>query len=508
MAAVSVRKAQDPLILAIDIGSSACRARLYDAAGASLRGTRHRIPHQIESGPDGSAVIDPDLVLLHVSEVIGATLSTGTYWNRIEAVAMDTFASSLVGVDADGVAITPCLTYADARPSQQVLALRAELDEPEAQQRTGCRISTSYLPAQLRWFYETQPDLAGRVARWLSLGEYVYARLLGQYAAAYSTAAWTGLLNRRSACWDEQLITAAGARLDQFSPLHDTTEPLDGSETEAARRWPALAQARWFPAVADGFSSNVGSGASDSSTLALAAGTSGALRVLVEGVPEQIPAGLWCYRVDRRRSLLGGALNDAGRLVLWLRSNLNLPQDDAELNAVLASPPAAGTPAVLPFLTGERSPGWATAARAAFVDITATTRALDLLRGAMEALALRYGLIADQLAMVAPLATRVVASGGVVEATPGWLQIVADVLGRPVSRSEERNATMWGTALIALDVLAPDIPRAQPKTADPVAPHPSDIPYYRQALARHQDLYARLIGDETSGQWAVGNRQW
>ena len=110
--------------------------------------------------------------------------------------------------------------------------------------------------------------------------------------------------------------------------------------------------------------------------------------------------------------------------------------------------------------------------------------------------------------MVAPLATRVVASGGVVETTPGWLQIVADVLGRPVVRSEERNATMWGTALIALEAIAPDTPRPQPRTGDPIAPNPNHIPYYQEALVRQQQLYTRLIGDEAGGQAASGNRQW
>ena len=60
-------------------------------------------------------------------------------------------------------------------------------------------------------------------------------------------------------------------------------------------------------AVADGYASNVGSGATDAGAMALSAATSGALRVLVQGVPEHVPTGLWCYRVDRRRSLLGGA---------------------------------------------------------------------------------------------------------------------------------------------------------------------------------------------------------
>lgn len=494
--AVSPRKAQNPLVLALDIGSSASRARLYDAAGTPIRGTRNRIPHTIQTGPDGSAVVDADLVLQNVSEVIGAALATGTFWDRIEAVAMDTFASSLVGVAEDGAALTPCLTYADARSAGQVLELRAELDEAAVQQRTGCRFSTSYLPAQLRWFYQTQPELAVRVARWLSLGEYIYARLLRQHAASYSTAAWTGMFNRHAAEWDAELVSWAGARIEQFSPIHDTSEPLDGAGSEAAQRWPALAHARWFPAVADGYSSNVGSGAVDGGTLALAAGTSGALRVLIDGVPEEVPSGLWCYRIDRHRSLYGGALNDAGRLALWLRTNLRLPDDDAVLNAALAAPPFPGTPVVLPFLTGERSPGWASSAKATFIDLTATTSALHLWRGAMEGLAFRYALIADQLAIVAPLATRIVASGGVVETTPGWLQIVADVLGRPVARSEERNATMWGTALIVLDVLAPDLPRAHPKMGDPVPPQPQNLPYYRDAQARQQQLYASIVNQE------------
>jgi gluconokinase len=244
--------------------------------------------------------------------------------------------------------------------------------------------------------------------------------------------------------------------------------------------------------VADGYASNVGSGAADGRTAALAAGTSGALRVLVDGVPERVPPGLWCYRVDRRRSLLGGALNDAGRLANWLRSRLQLPEVEA-LDAALRAAPDAVTPAVLPFLTGERSPGWAASATAAFADVTAATSPLALWRGAMEGLALRYALIAEQLTTVAPLAGRVVASGGLVETTPGWLQVVADALGRPVARSGERYATLLGTALIALEVLAPDAPRRMAAEGDAFAPTPAHAEYYRRARLRQESLYTRLV---------------
>src|SRR3712207_4556228 len=197
--AVPLNQAQDPLVLALDIGSSAARVRVIDATGAAVRKTRGRIAHAIRTGPDGEAVLDPDLVFQNVVKLIDAALASNAFWSRIEGVAMDTFASSLVGVDAAGAALTPCLTYADSRAATQVLELRREYEEAAVQQRTGCRFSTSYLTAQLRWLHATQPELARRVVRWVSLGEYLYGRLLDQYAVSLSTAAWTGLLDRAAA---------------------------------------------------------------------------------------------------------------------------------------------------------------------------------------------------------------------------------------------------------------------------------------------------------------------
>jgi sugar (pentulose or hexulose) kinase len=81
----------------------------------------------------------------------------------------------------------------------------------------------------------------------------------------------------------------------------------------------------WLPVVADGIASNIGTGATDEQAQALAAATSGAIRVLLHHIPATVPAGLWCYRVDRNRSLLGGAVNDVGRMASWLSQTLRLP---------------------------------------------------------------------------------------------------------------------------------------------------------------------------------------
>ena len=183
--------------------------------------------------------------------------------------------------------------------------MRRELDEHEVQQRTGCRLHSSYLPARLRWLRETDADRFAAARRWLSLGEYAYLRLLGTTAAGTATAAWTGLLDRRTGQWDAAMLSAAGIEADQLSAVHDPDDPLSDVAADVAKRWPALTDARWFAPISDGFASNLGTGAADETTAGLAAATSGAVRVLVSDIPEQIPSGLWCYRVDAHRSLLG-----------------------------------------------------------------------------------------------------------------------------------------------------------------------------------------------------------
>ena len=188
------------------------------------------------------------------------------------------------------------------------------------------------------------------------------------------------------------------------------------------------------------------------------------MRVLVHGLPEEIPSGLWCYRVDGSRSLLGGAVNDVGRVVSWLQSTVRLPEDD--FNLILAAAPQASTPLVLPYFSGERSTGWAANARAVFTGVSAATTGAMLFRGAMEGVAISYARIAEQLQSVAGQPQRILASGRVTQDLPAGLQILADVLEAPVIPVTIKRSTLRGTALIALDVLAPEVARTASATGE------------------------------------------
>jgi hypothetical protein len=58
-------------VLAVDVGSTASRADVFDAAGRPVEGGRQKIPHQFTTHRDGTSEIDPDQVVGEVHLVPG-----------------------------------------------------------------------------------------------------------------------------------------------------------------------------------------------------------------------------------------------------------------------------------------------------------------------------------------------------------------------------------------------------------------------------------------------------
>jgi gluconokinase len=151
---------------------------------------------------------------------------------------------------------------------------------------------------------------------------------------------------------------------------------------------------------------------------------------------------------------------------------------------------------VLPFWGGERSTGWADDARGSVGGLRLSSKPVDILRAALEAVALRFGEIDRSLLRALPNAGDVVATGGALLRSPAWMQIMADVLGRPVVASSEPEASSRGAALLALealgrleqplDALAPDADRR----FDPID---ENVAKYTAAAERQRRLYDALV---------------
>ena len=71
---VTLDAALDPLVLALDIGSTATRGGVHDASGRRVHGLQHKVPHAFTVASDGTSIIDPDQVTAEVGQVLEAAL--------------------------------------------------------------------------------------------------------------------------------------------------------------------------------------------------------------------------------------------------------------------------------------------------------------------------------------------------------------------------------------------------------------------------------------------------
>jgi gluconokinase len=476
-----------PFALGIDLGTSAARAYLFDATGANLGGAR--IPVAWSVGTDGGIQLDPDRLVDAVAEAIDAVLRVLAFRARpIVAVGVSTFWHSLVGVDAAGRPVTPLLPWGDRRAAGAAAAFLAELDGRAVQRRTGAPLHPAYLPARLRWLRRAEPEAWERAATWLTVGDYLTLRLFGQVRTDLSIASATGLLDQRRLDWDAELLGAVGLSAERLPPIAPPDYQFRGLLPDFARRWPRLAEVPWQPPLGDGACASFGSGAAGPDTLALSLGTSGAIRALVPGQPD-VPPELWRYLHGPAHSFLGGAVSNGGNVFAWLRRILALPDEDRLEEELRRRPPAGHGLTMLPFIAGERSPGWPLDARGLIAGLSVGTDAVDLVRAGLEAVAFRMALVYRALSRHLPGPRTLIASGGALARSSVWGGILADVLGQPLHRSHEPEASCRGAAILALRAAGHETQGPAPRL-ERIDFDPARHEHYAAALERHAALEA------------------
>ena len=489
-----------PVVVALDVGSSSVRALAFDPAGRGL-GLECQRPYEPERTADGGVEVDADRLVLLVAEVLeGLVAALGPRVDAVLAVATSTFWHTLLGVDRAGRQRTPVYSWADTRSADAILALRARVDEKAYHARVGCRFHTSYLPARLWWLRERDAGAFAAVHRWMSFGEYLGLRLFGELRTSISMASGTGLFDQWARRWDRPILDVLGLAPEHLGPIVDLDRPFRGLRPEFAGRWPALARVPWYPALGDGACSNVGAGCITPERAALMVGTSGAMRICLTAESVAIPEGLWCYRVDGQRLLLGGSLSNGGSLYAWLTETLRLPAPERVERELAAMDADAHGLTVLPFLAGERSLGWVAAARAAVVGLSVATRPMDVLRAGLETVAYRFALIHERLREACHDLREVVATGGALLASPAWTGIMADALGVSLTPSTETEGSSRGAALLASEALGliPSVAAVPAGTGLAIQPDPVRHARYRAGLARHRRLYDLLVPHTTA----------
>lgn len=469
------------------------RALLFDGEARQMEGYGARVPYQLKTTADGGAEIDPaalaEFTIDCLDELHRQVHAAGL---PIAAVAASAFWHSFLGVgpgarpsvDKDGRTTLPILHLLDTRSAPEVVRV------PDRHTITGCVPHSSYWPAKLLWLAKNRPTEFADTRRWLSFPEFLFEQLFGRAhgstsGASTSMVSASGLWDQNANDYDQETLRAVGVDRTQLADPAELDRPLSDLLPEYRAMWPSFDRIPWFPALGDGACSNLGCGCVSPDRLALMVGTTGAMRAVIEAAHIEIAPGLWCYRVDRKRFITGGALSNGGDVFAWMKRTLALPKDlEARLEK---SAPGGHGLTLLPFFSGERSPYWRADLRGVIAGLTQSTEPFDILRASLESVALRFRQIYGMVARHFGTPAEIVATGGALLNSPAWTQMMADSIGRPVVACTEPEASCRGAAVWALEQIGA-IPN--------IGAVPASLGAAFDPRAEYSAAYDRLMADE------------
>lgn len=424
----------DEVALGIDLGTTSVKVVVLDADGAVIAtaASHHGI---IESAYGVEA--DPDAwweSLLRALALLPIDLGT------VSCIGFSGNMSSVVLVDRVLEPVRPAILLADSRGRDELAGLDDETVATIVRQ-TGNIPETVFSLSTLLWLKSTEPHALSAASAWLSAKDYLRGRLTGESATDH-TDAFNSLLTH-GADWDRSTIDAIGLPLRLFPPLLSSGD-VAGRVTAAAAAATGLPVGIPVATGAGDVAAGIaGAGGLEPASLSISLGTSATVEAAVDELrlPSDALGRLTVHPTADGGLFALGSLLTGGLALNWIRSLAG-----GEALVGIPSEPQSGEGVVfLPYLSGTGSPDFVSEARGTLFGLTPASSGTDLTRALMEAVAFDIADLVDMLGAHAYARVRVSGGGSRLAA---WPQVLADVLGLPVSTLDVPDLSAIGAAVL------------------------------------------------------------
>lgn len=463
-------------ILAVDLGTSACKVALVDLDGR-VRAMRIE-EYPLELLPGGGAQQDPEAWWRAIRRGVQDLLASGAAApGDVRAIGCTAQWSGTVPVDDGGRALSPAIIWMDSRGAEGVR--RRTHGWPSVSGYGALKLMrwvsrTGGIPggsgkdsiAHILYLQEHEPELYRRTHMFLEPKDYLNARLTGRLAATMDSIALLWVTDNRDpgkVRYDAALVRAIGVERQKLPEIVRSVDIVGELQAEAAQELGLPAGIPVAGGSPDVQSAAVGSGATDDFAAHLYLGTSSWLTCHVPfkktdvlhnmaTLPSAIPGR---YFVANEQETAGACLGFLRDNLFYHEDGIGVPpgRDDAYRRfdeVAEAAPPGSGGVIFTPWLYGERTPVEDHLVRGGFHNVSLAARRPHLVRAVFEGVALNSRWLLEAMdgftqRKLGPI--RCIGGGA---RSDIWCQIQADILGRPIHQVEEPvQANVRGAATIA-----------------------------------------------------------
>lgn len=500
------------LYMGIDIGTTGVRAALFDRDG-NLKSIDYREYPMICTQP-GMAELEPSVVFSAFLEVTRNCIEkSGTNPQNVQAIGLGTQLFSFIALDGSGRCLTNVMTWADNRSFLQTEFIEREYNCKFLYDITGCRVQHPMYPlSKILWLKETRPEIFEKTHKYVSIKEYILYRLFGDFFIDYADASATACFNIHTFKWDRHILSnVLNVETDKFGETVDCTYVLKGMKKEIAKAMGIREDIPVAVGSGDGMLANVGCGVFDDTSMSCTIGTSGALRIAVDKPLLDKLQRTWCYCFTKDTWVAGGAINNGGIVLKWLRDNFKKQfSQEAKENGLksiyeLFDEHAENIPAAseglifLPLLTGERSPNWNARARGVLYGIDLVHGPGHFVKAAMEGVIYRMFSIYEILDSLKGSVKQIRCNGGYTKSDI-WLKIQADVFGKEIAIAGVEEASSFGAAYAAMAAvgaissLKHQLPAMEVSRI--IQPDPNNVEIYQKSYMKFKEIYEKIYGGQ------------
>ncbi len=442
-----------PFVLSLDEGTTSARAGVYDQQGrrVSMKGRAFECSYPQSGWVEQDA---EQIWHLQIEAAREALMAAGTTAREITALGITNQRETVVVWDrTTGVPIAPAIVWQCRRTAAACASLKASVDAPWIEQRTGLVIDAYFSASKIQWLLSNVPGASARAANGELLFGNIDTWLIWKltngrcHATDVTNASRTMLMNLQKAEWDDDLLRVfqvPRAMLPRIVPSSGVVAETDPSHLGAAipiagiagDQQAALAgQACFRP----GLSKNT-------------YGT-GCFALLHSG--SRLPVSKNKLLATRAASFgdpafaCEGSVFVAGAAVQWLRDQLGVIESAADSETLATSIPDNGGVYVVPAFVGLGAPHWDSNARGLVCGLTRATGKAHIVRAALESIAFQTRDLVAAMEADAGEELRELRVDGGAAANDFLMQFQSDLLGRPLVRPIDPETTALGAAYLA-----------------------------------------------------------
>ena len=443
-------------LLGIDVGTTGCKAVVFTEDGMPLASAYEE--YDFSHTTPGQAELDVLDVWNRIKRTIAAA-TRGSRTDPVSALAVSSMGEAMVPVTRDRGVLGPSLLNFDVRGNEYLPALAGAIDDETLYRINGNPLGANYGLTKLMHLRDHEPEVYRGAWKFLLWSGFVSFMLGAEARTDYSLANRTILFDVDRAGWSPKLAEIAGLDLGKMADVVPAGTVIGEVSAAVGAEVGLRAGTPIVAGMHDQCANAVGLGVVGAGHGMCGMGTY--LCIVPVFAERRDPDVMLRLGLNTEHHAAPGRFvtflyNQGGQLLKWYRDTCAIADKEQAARAgedvydrlIREIPTEPSSVLVLPSFVMTGPPEFIPDPVGAIVGLRVDTTRGDILKGIMEGVVFYQKEMVDGLASTGIELTDLRAGGGGSK-SDAWLQICADILGKPVIRAKVGEAGCLGAAIVA-----------------------------------------------------------